>query len=54
MVGLWQQESLGGCTDGELKRVMAMLAGHVDECLTALEADKRFRREQAAPVDTPQ
>lgn len=38
---------LGRCTDAELKRVMSMLAGHVDECLAVLDAEKQARN--AAP-----
>ena len=34
---------LGNCTDVELKRVMSMLADHVDECLETLAAEKRSR-----------
>ena len=49
MVGLGQQESLGGCTDGKLKKVMAMLAGHVDECLTALGAENQVRAVSRQP-----
>ncbi len=35
---------LGNCTDAELKRVMSMLAGYVDECLVTLAAEKQSRR----------
>ncbi len=45
---------LGNCTDAELKRVMSMLAGHVDECLAALEADRRTRKDRAVLAETQQ
>lgn len=44
---------LGGCSDADLKRVVSMLAGYVDECLEKLDAEKRSRsavQQQAGPV----
>lgn len=38
--------TLGNCTDAELKKVMSMLAGHVDECLAALETEKQSKNAQ--------
>lgn len=37
---------LGGCTDAELKKVVSMLAGHVDECLAVLDAEKQAKKVQ--------
>ena len=45
---------LGGYSDKDLQNIMRMLAGHIDECVAVLEAEKQARREQAAPVETPQ
>lgn len=44
---------LGDCSDAELRRVMSMLAGYVDECMAKLDAEKRSRsaaHEQAGSV----
>lgn len=37
---------LGDYTDAELKRIMSMLAGHVDECIAKLENEKQARNKQ--------
>ncbi len=34
---------LGDCSDAELRRVMSMLAGYVDECIARMEDEKRSR-----------
>ncbi len=33
----------GGRSDADLKRVVSMLAGYVDECLEKLDIEKRSR-----------
>lgn len=51
---------LGDCTDADLKRIMSMLADHVDECLDKLKAEKqdkaaaRAAAPQAQPATTEQ
>ena len=46
---------LGGCSDADLKRVVSMLAGYIDECLAKLDAEKQARtgaaRQQGMEAD---
>ena len=41
---------LGRCSDADLKRVVSMLAGHIDECLAKLDAEKQARTSPAQAV----
>lgn len=34
---------LGNRSDADLKRIMSMLAGHIDECIATLDAEKQAR-----------
>lgn len=40
---------LGGYSDTDLKNIMRMLAGHIDECVAELEAEKQARKRSSAP-----
>ena len=34
---------LGDYPDADLRRIMSMLSGHIDECIEALEAEKQAK-----------
>ena len=37
---------LGDCSDADLRRIISMLSGHIDECIRRLEAEKQAKHSQ--------